>query len=318
MPMNSSMPQVQFKLNNGKDMPAIGIGCWMGIVGNSQQVTDMVLTALRLGYRHIDTASNYGNELSVGAAIRQTNVPRSEIFLVTKLSSEDHAHPEKALQQSLDRLGVDYVDLYLMHWPQAFDPDSARYCLPEESPTFVETWKMMEALVDTGKTRSIGVSNFSINNLEILLQQARLVPVTNQVEMHPCLPQHDLLSYCTSHGILLTAYTPIGKHKYASHPSLQEIAQQKSVSVAQVLLSWGIKRRTAVIPKSTHEARMKENLTLVSLDHEEMQVLNNFHRQSGMHRSVCGFHSSELGGSCFGWTYAQLGWDMMEGGTMRS
>ncbi|KAJ4483340.1 Aldo/keto reductase [Lentinula aciculospora] len=308
----------QFKLNNGEEMPAAGIGCWMGTVGDSRQVTEMVLTALRLGYRHIDTASNYGNELSVGQAIRESNVPRSEIYLVTKLSSEDHGRPEKALEYSLNRLGVDYVDLYLMHWPQAFDVDHGRYCLPEDSPTFIESWKMMENLVETGKTRSIGVSNFSIKNLDILLKHARIIPVTNQVEMHPYLPQHDLLAYCSSRGILLTAYAPVGKHKFATNPSVLEIAQRNNVSVAQVLLGWGVKRGTAVIPKSTHETRLKENLTLVSLEDEDMQILDNLHRQSGMHHSVCGFHSSELGGSCFGWTYAQLGWDMIEGGIMRS
>ncbi|KAJ4002121.1 Aldo/keto reductase [Lentinula boryana] len=308
----------RFKLNNGGYMPAIGIGCWMGTVGDSQQVAEMVLTALRLGYRHIDTASNYGNERSVGKAIRESNVPRSEIFLVTKLSSEDHDRPEEALQRSLDQLDVDYVDLYLMHWPQAYDTDHAQYRSPEESPTFIETWKMLENLVDTGKARSIGVSNFSIKTLEILLKHVRIVPATNQVEMHPYLPQHDLLSYCSSRDILLTAYSPIGKYKFATDPSVLEIAQRIDASIAQVLLSWGVKRGTAVIPKSTHELRMKENLTLIALDNEDMQILDDLYRQPGMHRSVCGFHSSELGGSCFGWTYAQLGWDMVEGGIMRS
>jgi len=128
-------------------MPAIGIGCWMGAVGESQEVTDMVLKALSLGYRHIDTASNYGNEYSVGKAIRESNIPRSEIFLVTKLSSEDHARPLEALQRSLDKLGVQSVDLYLMHWPMSIEND--RVCSPDESP-FTETWKMMESLVETG------------------------------------------------------------------------------------------------------------------------------------------------------------------------
>ncbi|KAJ3865667.1 Aldo/keto reductase [Lentinula novae-zelandiae] len=316
----SSVPQ--FKLNNGKKVPAIGIGCWMGTVGDSHQVTEMVLKALRLGYRHIDTVSPFDlsnrNERSVGQAIRESDVPRSELFLVTKLSSEDHGRPEEALQRSLDRLCVDYVDLYLMHWPQAFDAAHDRYCSPEESPTFIETWKMMEGLVETGKTRSIGVSNFGIKNLEILLKNARIVPVTNQVELHPCLPQHELLNYCSSRNILLTAYSPVGKHKFATNPTVLEIAQRKDASVAQVLLSWGVKRGTAIIPKSTHETHMNENLTLIALDKNDMQILDNVHRQPGMHHSVCGFHSSDLGGSCFGWTYDQLGWDMVKGGIMCS
>jgi len=170
----------------------------------------------------------------------------------------------------------------------------------------------------SGKTRSIGVSNFSIKNLKILLDQASIKPVTNQVEAHPLLPQHDLLDYCSSHDITITAYSPVGKHKFATEPSVLKIAQQKGASVAQVLLSWGVQRGTAVIPKSLNETRQKENLILVTLEEQDMHVLDNLHRQQGMHRSVCGFHSSELGGSCFGWTYAQLGWDMVEGGVMRT
>jgi len=256
-----------------------------------------------------------GNERSVGKAIRESNIPRSEIFLVTKLSFVNQ--PAEALERSLEKLGVEYVDLYLMHWPQAFDTDQARFCTPEVSPTFAETWKMMESLVESGKTRSIGVSNFSIQNLDVLLKHARIIPVTNQVEMHPCLPQHELLAYCSSRGIILTAYSPVGKLKFGTNTSVLNIARQTGASVSQVLLSWGVQRGTAVIPKSVHETHQKENLTLIKLQENDMRILDDLHLQPGMHRSVCGFHSSDLGGSCFGWTYAQLGWDMVEGGVMR-
>ncbi|ESK94052.1 aado keto reductase [Moniliophthora roreri MCA 2997] len=308
---------LEFKLNNGVRMPAVGIGCWMGQAGNSEQVVDMVKMALRIGYRHIDTALNYGNELSVGKAIRDSGVQRNEIFLTTKLSSEDHGRVAEALERSLENLGVEYVDLYLMHWPQAFS-EKGTTLSPEESPTLVETWKMMEKLLDSGKVKSIGVSNFSIQTLSTLLAHAQIIPATNQVEMHPCLPQHSLLEFCRKHDILLTAYSPVGKHKFASDPDISAIAERMGVSVAQTLLSWGVQRGTAVIPKTVQEERLKENIQLLSLSTSDMEILNNLYRKPGMHRSICGFHSPELGGSCFGWTYDMLGWDMNIGGIMCS
>ncbi|KAG7097507.1 hypothetical protein E1B28_004849 [Marasmius oreades] len=208
-----------------------------------------------------------------------------------------------------------------MHWPQAFTTEG-KVLTPDESPTFVETWSVMEKLVESGKTKSIGVSNFSVKTLEILLRHAKLIPVANQVELHPCLPQHALLKYCISRGILLTAYSPLGKYKIASDPDIVAIADRMTieygeVSPAQVMLSWGVQRGTAVIPRTLHEERMKQNMRLLTLSDEDMHVLDGLHLKPGMHRSVCGFHSSDLGGSCFGWTYDMLGWDMVEGGIMR-
>ncbi|KAL5536563.1 hypothetical protein ACEPAF_385 [Sanghuangporus sanghuang] len=313
----SDMTLKSFQLNNGLFIPAVGIGCWMGSVGDGDHVSQMVKKALDVGYRHVDTAANYGAEnfmfRSVGVALKETNVPREEIFLTTKLDQNDHGRVQDALETSLKKLGVDYVDLYLMHWPMAFGEDG-RVLQPEESPTFVETWKQMELLVSKGMTKSIGVSNFSIKTLTKLLERASIVPAVNQVEMHPCLPQHDLIEFCQSYNIHLTAYSPIGKHKFAYDPAIVEIAKSHGATSAQVLLSWGIQRGTSAIPKTLNEERLKENITLVDLGPNEMSVLNGFHQKPGMHRSVCGFHSSELGGSCFGWTYDQLGWRMVEGG----
>ncbi|KAI0710093.1 Aldo/keto reductase [Earliella scabrosa] len=309
----SSSSVSRFQLNNGVSIPAIGVGCWMGAAGEGEHVTSMVKNALALGYRHIDTAANYGNEESVGKALQESGVPRADIFLTTKLDQKDHGRVEQALDISLSKLGVDYVDLYLMHWPMAFD-ESGRTLQPDESPTFIETWRDMEGLLGTGKVKAIGVSNFSVKTLNELLAHATVVPAVNQVELHPCLPQHALLSFCAERGILLTAYSPVGKHKFADDPTILAIAAAHEVTSAQVLLSWGVQRGTAVIPKTLSPARLKENLELIPLSAAEMDALDQLHEKPGMHRSVCGFHLPELGGSCFGWTYAQLGWEMTLGG----
>ena len=215
--------------------------------------------------------------------------------LLINLSQKDHHRVREAIDTSLSKLKVDYVDLYLMHWPMAYDESGARVVIlvdhsaqtevagktlqPEESPTVIETWKEMEKLVaegacnDTlreslvtdmatspGKARAIGVSNFSIKTLSALLAEANIIPAVNQVELHPSLPQHDLLDFCRLRGIVLTAYSPVGKFKFANDPVIQAIAQAQQASGAQVLLSWGVQRGTAVIPKSAHVDRMQENL----------------------------------------------------------
>ncbi|KAJ8489608.1 hypothetical protein ONZ51_g2793 [Trametes cubensis] len=308
------------------------ISCWMGTPGEGEHVTAMVARALELGYRHIDTAANYGELFIEG----NSGSPRSEVFVTTKLDQRDHGRVEEALDASLSKLGVEYVDLYLMHWPMACD-ESGKTLQPDESPTFVETWKAMEELFKTGgfpfsfhpicaraegalallgKAKAIGVSNFSIKTLTELLEHANVVPAVNQVELHPCLPQHDLLEFCTKRDILLTAYTPLGKAKFVNDPVIQEIVEAHGprATGAQVLLSWGVQRGTAVIPKTLHPERLKENLDLKHLSAAEMDALDDFHKRPGMHRSMCGFHSPELGGSCFGWTYTQLGWELTLGG----
>ncbi|KAJ3002430.1 hypothetical protein NUW54_g5852 [Trametes sanguinea] len=359
----------------------VGAGCWLGSAGEGEHVTTMdrgnagscanaeirvrTSTGCELwrvaheenGYGELTSTCSSGNEESVGRALKKTSVPRAEIFLTTKLDQKDHSRVLEALEISLAKLGVDYVDLYLMHWPMAFD-ESGRTLQPEESPTFVETWLEMEKTLDAGdyfhfakgrvsaltirvfegKAKAIGVSNFSIKTLSELLAKATVVPAVNQVELHPCLPQHDLLAFCRAKGIQLTAYTPLGKHKFADDPTIRSIAEAHGpgVTSAHVLLSWGVQRGTAVIPKSLNPTRLQENLRvsaptftacqqdarysrtrfeqLIELNTSEMDALNNLHKKPGMHRSMCGFHSQALGGSCFGWTYKQLGWEMTAGG----
>ncbi|TFK53915.1 Aldo/keto reductase [Heliocybe sulcata] len=317
-----------FPLNNGMDMPGLGIGCWMGYVGKGEDpgVTKMVSDALKVGYRHIDTVS-YRNERAVGIAIRESGIQREDIFVTTKLTSEDHGRVSEALQKSLGNLSLDYIDLFLMHWPQTLK-DNGDAIQPNESPTFVDTWKDMENLLSTGKVKGIGVSNFSVKNLEVLLKEAKVVPAVNQVELHPLLPQLALLSFCSTQGIRLTAYTPLGKYKpvLIQHQFLQGIVESREkdgepVTPSQGLLSWSAAKGIVVVPKCRDVERMKENMKYIRLTPAEISALDEIHKAHGMHRSVCGFHTKvrdgktgqETGG-CFGWTYEDLGWDMKEGG----
>jgi len=302
-----------FTFNNGVKVPSIGLGCWMGSVGGGEAVEQMCKTALQLGYRHIDTAYGYGNEEHVGKAIRESGIPREEIYLVTKLPGRHHGKVRESLEESLRSLGLDYVDLYLMHWPQASteNGDPIPY---GESPTFVETWKEMEKLLPTGKVKSIGVSNFSIKTLKELLPHCNVIPVTNQVELHPCLPSFELKTFCEDKGILLTAYSPLGQGQsvFFTEPDIVGIAEKHKATPAQVVISWGVQRGTIVIPKSEKPERIKENITLVKLSEDDMKAVDKVHKKPGMHRSLLKYHRED--GKVFGWTYEELGWPMTKGG----
>ncbi|KAG9106203.1 hypothetical protein FRC07_008926, partial [Ceratobasidium sp. 392] len=228
--------------------------------------------------------------------------------------SQHHGSVAKALDISLKNLGLEYVDLYLIHWPQAVDPETERSLQPEDHPTYVETWKAMEALVPTGKVKSIGVSNFSIKTLEVLLPQAKIVPATNQIEVHPSLPWVELLEYCKSKSILITAYSPLGRNPafFSDKPDVKAIIESEGVSPAQLVLSWAVQRGTVPIPKSVSETRLKENLNVVKLSDKAMGVLDNFHKTSGYHGTLIFPKPDE--GKVFGWTFDQLGWGMNKDG----
>jgi len=316
--MAASLPALS--LNTGAKMPSVGLGCWMGEPGQADRTIEMVKLALKNGYRHLDTASGYGNEVAVGKAVRKSGIAREEIFITTKLPNHHHDSVEDSFATSFKNLGVGYIDLYLLHWPQAVN-DKGEVLQPEQSPTFVETWLEMEKLLKTGKVKAIGVSNFSVKNLEILLSKTTVVPANNQVELSACLPQFELKEYCDAKKIVLTAYSPFGQPDptdyvvpFFSDPTLAEIAKMNDANVGQILVSWTVQRGIAVVPKSEKEERMKQNITLIKLSEPDMQSLNNYHKTPGMHRSLPRLHSKELGGSVFGWTYDQLGWPMREGG----
>ncbi|CAE6354492.1 unnamed protein product [Rhizoctonia solani] len=306
-----SLP-TSFAFNNGRTVPSVGLGCWMGQPGEADACYDMVINGLKIGYRHLDTAFGYGNEEAVGKAIRDSGVPREEIFVTTKLTWDDHGRVAEALERSLNNLGLDYVDLYLMHWPQAIDPKDGRYLAPEESPTYVETWKAMEALLPSGKVKSIGVSNFSVKTLEVLLPEAKVIPATNQVELHPSLPSFKLLEYCKSKGILLTAFCPLGRQVmnfklFADSAEFKSLNESEGLGTAQLLISWALQRGTIPIPKSVQESRLKDNFNVTKLSDHAMNVIDNFHKTSGVHGTLV-FKSDS--GEAFGWTYNQLGWGM--------
>ncbi|KAF5384506.1 hypothetical protein D9757_006470 [Collybiopsis confluens] len=314
-PMALKIPH--FTLNDGTEMPAVGLGTSLAMFGGGERVYQMCLNALKAGYRHFDTAAGYGNENEVGRAIQDSGIPRNEIYLTTKLANPDHNRVQAAFEKSLKDLDLEYVDLYLLHWPQA-GKDRAELWgdavfRPDESPTFVETWKEMEKLLESGKVKSLGVSNFSIKNLEILLPHCTVVPVTNQVELHPCLPQNELKDYCEEKGIILTAFSPLGfplpnRPGLIKNETIKALANKLSIDVAQVLISWGVQRKTVVIPKTENPQRMASNITLVQLSPEDMKVLDDLHRQPKMHRSIAVSSIVSAKGRINGWTCDEMGW----------
>jgi diketogulonate reductase-like aldo/keto reductase len=273
-------------LNDGHLMPQLGLGVWQSRAGAMCETA--VLAALEAGYRHIDTAALYGNEESVGAAIRKSGIAREQIFVTTKLWNSDHGNPERALDTSLRKLKFDYVDLYLIHYPVRQRRQS---------------WRALETLRANGKARSIGVSNFTIRHLTELLAETKTVPAVNQVEFHPYLYQHDLLDFCSERTIVLEAYSPLTKGARLKDPKLVAIAKKYSQaetervtfqsrlplvdrlsgrpetkSTAQILIRWALQHGLAVIPKSADRGRIFENADVFDFEitAEDMQILNRF------------------------------------------
>lgn len=261
-------------------MPAFGLGTWQS---EPNEVYHAVLTALKTGYRHIDTAYVYRNEKQVGQAIKDSGIPREQLFITTKLWNTSH-RPElvqEAMDVSLANLQLDYLDLYLMHWPVAFQPSKRMIPKDEngnialDSVDFVDTFKAMEKLVALGKTRAIGVSNFNIPNLDRLLKYCSIPPAVNQVELHPYLSQPELVQFCQKNDIHVTAYSPLGS---TDSPIMQEqlvldIAKNHNCSSAQILLAWGMRRGCSVIPKSVTPSRIISNFQLVQLEKNEFEAL---------------------------------------------
>lgn len=256
--------KMEVVLNNGLKMPIVGLGTWQSKKG--KECSDAVLSALKLGYRHIDTAAIYGNEESVGAAIKKSKIPREEIFVTTKLWNSDHNDVKGAFLQSLNRLGLDYVDLYLMHYPV----EKARN----------KTWKDMEKLLDTGRVKAIGISNFTQKHISELLKHADIVPAINQVEFSPFLYQKSLLDYCKENKIQLEAYSPLTRREKLGHPIIAEIAKRYEKTPAQVMIRWNIEHKVVVIPKSVQEKRIKENFDVFgfSISKDDMKRLDSLNQ----------------------------------------
>ncbi len=256
--------ETKLQLSDGHLIPQLGLGVWQISAGKT---ADVVLAALEAGYRHIDTASAYGNEESVGTAIRMSGIPRESIFVTTKLWNSDHGNPEPALDTSLRKLKMNYVDLYLIHFPVRQRRQS---------------WRALEALQRKGKTRSIGLSNFTIAHLRELLAESETVPAVNQVEFHPYLYQQDLLAFCQAKGIFIEAYSPLTHGERLKDPRLVAIAKKysssKTKSTAQILIRWALQHGLVVIPKSSNRRRILENADVFDFEisEDDMRLLDSF------------------------------------------
>jgi diketogulonate reductase-like aldo/keto reductase len=250
------------ELRGGVRLPRLGLGVFRAPAGEATRRA--VLDALAAGYRHLDTARIYGNEQDVGEAIRRSPVPRAEVFVTTKLWNTDHGYDEalRAFDASLGRLGLEYLDLYLIHWP-----------VPNRR---LESWRALERLHEEGRVRAIGVSNFMVSHLEELAANAHVLPAVNQIEVHPFLQQREVRAWCEAHGIVVEAYSPLVKGVRLGHPTVREIADRAGRTSAQVLLGWGLQRGLVVLPKSTHAARIRENAAIFdfTLDAESLKRLD--------------------------------------------
>ena len=245
--MTSVVPDV--RLNNGTSIPQVGFGVFRVPDHDTERA---VLAAIEAGYRSIDTASLYGNEEGVGRAVASCGLPREELFVSTKLWNDDQGHDStpRAFDASLHRLGLDYVDLYLIHWPK---PSLDRY---------VETWRAFETLAADGRARAIGVSNFQIAHLQRLLDESSVVPAVNQVELHTRLQQEPLRRFHAEHGIVTEAWSPLGQGQALQDPTVVELARRHGRTPAQVVLRWQVQLGNVVIPKSTTLSRIRENIAL--------------------------------------------------------
>lgn len=272
-------------LYQGDKIPAIGLGTYKATAPG--EAYKSVRTALESGYRHIDTAARYRNEEEIGKAIKDSGVPREEIFLTTKLWNADHKIVPEAIDTSLKKLGTDYVDLYLLHWPISLDPeqDGGRY----SDWDYVDTYKELQKLLKTGKVKAIGVSNCTKTQLKRLLsdKDVTVKPVVNQIEAHPLLPQPELFQYLKENDIKIEAYSPLGScnSPLFKNPTIVNIAKSNNVEPAQVLISWAIQRGTVVLPKSSTASRIKSNFKSFTLSDEDFETLDNLAEKDGVVRT---------------------------------
>lgn len=255
-----------FKLKPGDEMPVLGLGTWQA---EGDECYESVKKALELGYRHIDTAEMYDNEEEIGRAVADSDVDREDIFITSKLWFS-HYKPEdavKACEESLKKLQTDYLDLYLLHWP-------------EQGTSLKNTIEALNKLVEEGKVRNIGVSNFSNKRFEKAQSYSDVPLACNQVECHPYLQQNKILEFCKEKGVAMTAYSPLARGEVFDNEVLKEVAEKHDVSVAQVALRWQIQRGAIVIPKATTEEHIKDNFAVLDLelDADDMEKINNLNK----------------------------------------
>jgi 2,5-diketo-D-gluconate reductase A len=255
-------------LNNGVEIPQLGFGVFQV---KPEETAQAVQTALEVGYRHIDTAEMYGNEKGVGEGVRNSGVPREEVFVTSKLNNGFHAHADalKAFDQSLADLGFDYLDLFLIHWP-----------LPGIDVDFVETWKAMEEIYHSGRAKAVGVSNFNAHHLGKLFAETDVRPAVNQIEVHPYLAQDDLRAFDAEHEIATEAWSPIAQGKVLDDPAVVRVAERTGRTPAQVTLRWHVQRGDIVFPKSVTRSRVEENFALFDfeLSQDDMREISALDR----------------------------------------
>jgi 2,5-diketo-D-gluconate reductase A len=261
---NITIPQLT--LNNSVSIPQLGFGVFQVPAGETQKVVE---DALEAGYRHIDTAAAYRNEAGVGAAIAASGIPREELFITTKLRNGEQGDAAAAFENSRKALGLDVLDLYLIHWP-----------VPSQG-LYVDAWKAMEKLYNDGAVRSIGVSNFLEDHLDTLLGAADVVPAVNQIEVHPTLQQAAVAAKSRSHGIAVEAYSPLGQGSDLTSGAVTTLAEQHDATPAQVILAWHLATGNIVIPKSADSSRMRENLAAAGLSLSAEEIASITALESG-------------------------------------
>lgn len=260
----------KIRLNNGVEIPQFGLGVYLT---KPSECVDACLWSFDAGYRHIDTASMYGNEKEVGEAVRRSGIPREEIFVTTKLWNDDHAY-EKALRafnKSLKNFGLDYIDLYLIHWPGTNKRK--------------EAWKAFEKIYESGQCKAIGVSNYMIHHLEELFTYTNVIPAVNQCEFHPFLNTKDLLDFCNKHKIAFEGYSPLVRMRKQNHPVINQIMKKYSKTYSQILIKWSLQNDVITIPKSSKRERIISNADVFNFEisEEDMKLLNSL--DEGLHTS---------------------------------
>jgi len=307
------MAQKTITLSSGQTMPVVGMGVWRADPG---VIHNLILEAIKLGYRHFDCAADYGNEKEVGVALadafKQGLVKREELFITTKLWNSDHGHVREACEDSLKNLQLEYLDLYLVHFPiatrhtgvgttgSAIADDGV---LDIDVTISLETvWHAMEDLVSAGLVKSIGISNYDVFLTRDCLAYSKIKPAVNQIETHPYFQRDSLVKFCQKHGVAITAHTPLGggaanvewfgSKSALEDPTLQGIAKKHSKTAAQVALRWGIQRQTVVIPKSNKIARLKENFDIgdFTLTDEDMETIKSIDKKMRTNTPACFWH----------------------------
>lgn len=254
----------KIKMNTGNEIYQFGLGVWR----SGEATKDAVLAALKAGYRHIDAAAIYGNEEAVGEAIKESGIKREDLFITTKLWNQDMRDHRvmEAFETSLKKLGLDYVDLYLIHWPVKNE--------------YIPAYKIMEEIYKSGRAKAIGVSNFKTHHLQDLLDNTEIVPAVDQMEFNPQMQDNDILEMCREKGIVLEAWSPLGSGACLENSEIKEIGKKYNKSAAQVIIRWLLQKGIVVFPKSVHEDRIKENANVFDfeLTNEEIELINGMNK----------------------------------------